>query len=219
MLALQTNALPALQQPAIIAAAVIYFAIVGAIGVWATRRTRTANDFFVAGQGIGLVALAIAAMAATLSGFAFIGGPGLMQTIGLGAIFIVLPAGLTNTMTAWVLAKKMRLLGEARGLITVPDAIGARYNSRAAQGLAAVAILVAIVGYMATNVLALGLVIEAIFGVGLVWGIWIGTGITLAYSASGGILAGIYTDVFQGLLMAVASLLVFLFALDVGGGL
>ena len=216
---MQTRALPALTQPAIVVVAVLYFAAVAGIGAWATRRTRTANDFFLAGQGIGLVALAIAAMAATLSGFAFIGGPGLVYALGLGAIFIVLPAGLTNTMTAWVLAKKMRLLGEARGLLTVPDAIGARYNSPAAQGLAAVAMLVAIVGYMATNVLALGLVIEAIFGVGLVWGIWIGAGITLAYSASGGILAGIYTDVFQGLLMAVASLLVFLFALDVGGGL
>ena len=216
---LQTRALPALTQPAIIVVAVVYFAAVASIGVWATRRTRTANDFFLAGQGIGLVALAVAAMAATLSGFAFIGGPGLVYTLGLGAIFIVLPAGLTNTMTAWVLAKKMRLLGEARGLLTVPDAIGARYNSRAAQGLAAAAMLVAIIGYMATNVLALGLVIGSIFGVDLVWAIWIGTGITLAYSASGGILAGIYTDVFQGLLMAVASLLVFLFALDVGGGL
>jgi SSS family transporter len=197
----------------------VYFAVVAAIGVWAMRRTRTANDFFLAGRSIGLVSLAIAAMAATLSGFAFIGGPGLVYALGLGAIFIVLPAGLTNTMTAWVLAKKLRLLGEARGLLTVPDAIGARYDSRVAQGLAAVAMLVAIVGYMATNVLALGLVIDAIFGVGLTAGIWIGAAITLAYSAAGGILAGIYTDVFQGLLMAVASLLVFLFALDVGGGL
>ena len=219
MLALQTQALPALTQPTIIAVAVVYFAIVAAIGVWATRKTKTANDFFVAGQGIGLVALAIAAMAATLSGFAFIGGPGLIYTIGLGAIFIVLPAGLTNTMTAWVLAKKMRLLGEARGLITVPDAIGARYNSRAAQGLSAVAMLVAIIGYMATNILALGLVIDAIFGIGLGWGIWLGMGITLGYSVAGGILAGVYTDVFQGLLMALASVLVFLFALDAGGGM
>ena len=219
ILMLQTSALPALTQPTIIIVAVIYFAVVAAIGAWAARRTRTTRDFFVAGQGIGLVALAIAAMAATLSGFAFIGGPGLVYTLGLGAIFIVLPAGLTNTMTAWVLAKKMRLLGEARGLITVPAAIGARYSSRAAQGLSAAAILIAIVGYMATNVLALGLVIDAIFGIGLGWSIWLGTGITLAYSAAGGILAGIYTDVFQGLLMALASVLVFLFALDAGGGM
>lgn len=219
MIALQTKALPELTQPTIIAVAAVYFAIVIAIAVWATRRTKTAGDFFIAGKAIGLFTLAISAMAATLSGFAFIGGPALMYNIGFGAIYIVLSAGLTNTMTAWLLAKRMRLLGEARGLITVPDAIGARYRSRAAQGFSALAILIAIVGYMATNVLALGLVIDAIFDVGLTPGIWIGTGITLAYSAAGGILAGVYTDVFQGILMAFASVLVFLFALDVGGGM
>jgi Na+/proline symporter len=113
----------------------------------------------------------------------------------------------------------MRLLGEIRGLITVPDAIGARYRSRLAQGLSAIAILFAVIGYMATNILALGLVIDAIFGVGLGWGIWLGMGVTLAYSASGGIVAGIYTDIFQGTLMAGAAVLVFLAALKVGGGL
>jgi Na+/proline symporter len=69
---------------------------------------------------------------------------------------------------------------------------------------------------MATNILALGLVIDAIFGVGVSAGIWIGMLITLAYSVAGGMLAGIYTDVFQGLLMACASLLVFIFAMDAG---
>src|ERR1051325_2285614 len=183
------------------------------------RRTRTAKDFYMAGGGIGIWALSIAAMAATLSGFAFIGGPGLLYTLGLGAVFIVLPASLTNTLTAWVLAKRMRILGEVRGLLTVPDAIGARYRSPAAQGLAGVAILVAIIGYMATNFLARGLVVDAIFGTGLGAGIWIGTGVVLAYSAAGGMLAGVYTDVFQGGVMALASVLVFRYALASGGGL
>src|SRR5215207_5066213 len=215
----QSTALPPLAQPIIVGVAIAYFVVVAAIGVWATRKTRTANDFFVAGQGIGLWALAIAAMAATLSGFAFIGGPGLVYSVGIGAVFIVLPVSLTNAMGAWVLAKRMRLLAEVRDMITVPDAIGARYRSPLAQGLAAVAILIAVVGYMATNVLALGLVIDAIFGVGLAWGIWIGTLITLAYSVSGGILAGVYTDVFQGSLMALASVLVFVYVLEAGSGL
>ncbi|MFN2635582.1 MAG: hypothetical protein ABR585_00950 [Gemmatimonadaceae bacterium] len=155
----------------------------------------------------------------SVSGFAFIGGPGFIYAAGLGAMYIVLPASVTNVMGAWVLAKRMRLLGEARGLITIPDAIGARYRSRGAQGLAAVAMLVGIVGYMATNALAMGVVINSIFGIGLGWGIWVGMGVTLAYSASGGILAGIYNDVFQGALMAIASVLVFLFVLGFGGGL
>ncbi len=215
---LQTAALPDVAQPAIVAVAVVYFAVVAAIGVWATRRTRTAKDFFVAGRRIGVFPLALAAMAATVSGFAFIGGPGFVYGAGMGALYLVLSASITTSMGAWVLAKRLRMLGEVRGLITIPDAIGARYRSPSAQGLAGVAILIAVVGYMATNILALGLVIDAVFGVGLTTGIWLGMAITLAYSVAGGILAGVYTDVFQGTLMALASLLVFLFALQVGGG-
>ncbi len=203
----------------IVAIALVYFVIVACIASWATRRTKSARDFFVAGTGVGLWTLAIAKMAATLSGFAFIGGPGLVYTIGIGAVFIILPGAITNALGAWVLAKRMRLLGEARGLFTVPDAIGARYRSRVAQGLAAVAVLVAVVGYIATNLLALGLVIDAIFGTGLAPGIWIGTGVILAYSVAGGIMAGIYTDVFQGTVMAVASAVVFVFALKSGDGM
>src|SRR5687768_18398003 len=217
--ALFQAALPKIAQPQVIAVGMAYFAVIIGISIWASRRTKTASDFFVAGQGIGLVALTVASVSTSVSGFAFIGGPGLMYAVGLGAMFIVLPASVTNVMGAWVLAKRMRLLGEARGLLTVPDAIGARYRSPAAQGLSAIAILFGIIGYMATNALAMGVVINSIFDVGLGWGIWIGMGITLAYSASGGILAGIYNDVFQGTLMAVASVLVFLFVLDFGGGL
>ena len=206
-------------QPIIVGVGIAYFLACAIIGWWAARRTHTAEDFFVAGRGIGLLPFALAAMASTLSGFAFIGGPGLVYAIGLTAVFIILPAALTNTFGALVLGKRMRTLGEQHGLVTVPDAIGVRYNSPAAQGLSAVAILVGVVGYIATNVLALGLVVDALFGVGLGTGIWIGAAVTLAYSATGGILAGIWVDVFQGTLMAVASTVVFMFALDSGNGL
>ncbi len=218
MLLLQAS-LPRITQPAIVAIALIYFAIVAVIATWATRKTKNERDFFVAGAGVGLWTLAIAKMAASLSGFSFVGGPGLVYTIGLAGVFIILPGALSNALGAWVLAKKLRLLGEARGLLTVPAAIGARYRSPSAQGLAALGILIAVIGYMATNLLALGIVIEAIFGTSLGAGIWIGTGIILAYSVAGGILAGIYTDVFQGSVMALSSLMVLGFALKSGGGL
>jgi len=219
LLVRQTAALPTMAHPTIVAVAVGYFAVVAAIATWAARRTRTAGEFFVAGRGIGLWALTLSAMAATLSGFIFIGGPGLFYSVGLGALYIMLSASITGAMGAWVLAKRLRLLGELRGLISIPDAIGVRYRSRLAQGLAAVAILIAIVGYTATNFLALGLVIDAVFDIGTGPAIWLGMAIILAYSATGGILAGIYADVFQGALMALAAVLVFLAAMQVGGGM
>ena len=205
--------------PVIIGIALGYLLLIAGISVWATRRTKTAQDFFVAGRGIGLVALTVASVATTVSGFVFIGGPGLLYSAGLGALYISLSASVTNVMGAWVLAKRFRLLAEVRPMLTVPDAIGARFDSRAAQGLSAIAILIAVVGYMATNALAMGVVLRAIFDVTLTQGVWIGMGITLAYSVAGGILAGIYNDVLQGTLMAVASVLVFVVVLHLGSGL
>jgi Na+/proline symporter len=76
-----------------------------------------------------------------------------------------------------------------------------------------------LVGYTAANLLALGVVVDTIFGTGVETGIWLGMLLVMSYSASGGMLAGIYTDVFQGAIMAVASVLVFLFVLETGGGL
>ncbi|MGQ0702534.1 MAG: sodium:solute symporter family transporter [Gemmatimonadales bacterium] len=205
--------------PALLLAAALYGVGTAAIAIWASRRTRTAGDFFAAGRRIGPLTLALASMAATLSGFTFIGGPGLLVRSGFGALFIFLPVSITAALAAWLLGTRLRLLGEARGLVTIPEAVGARYRSRTAHGLAAVSLLVAVVGYLATNLLALGLVIDALFGTGIAVGIWIGAALVLAYSTVGGMLAGVYTDVFQGLVMAAASLLVFGQALEVGGGL
>lgn len=203
----------------IVLGALLYFVAVTVIGIVATRRTRTASDFFLAGRTLGPLMLALSAMAATLSGFTFIGGPGLVYTIGLGAVFIVLPACLTNTMGAWVLAKRLRLLAEVRDVMTIPEAIGIRYQSHWVQVLAAVAIVIAVIGYLATNLLALGLVVDSMLNIGRAPAIWIGTVIVLLYTTSGGMLAGVYNDVFQGLLMAAASTAVFFFALESGGGL
>jgi SSS family transporter len=198
---------------------VLYFACCAAIAVWAARRTRNASDFFLAGRGVGIWTLAIAAMAATLSGFAFVGGPGLVYARGLSAVYIVLPAAITGTLTAWILARRLRLLGEIRGLVTIPEAVGARYRSRAAQRLSAVAILLATICYTAANFLALGVIVDAIFGTGLTAAVWIGAAVVVAYSATGGMLAGMYTDLFQGLLMAIASVLVFGTVLASGDGM
>ncbi|HLG05906.1 MAG TPA: hypothetical protein VI383_07140, partial [Gemmatimonadales bacterium] len=135
--------IPVSRSPAIVIAAGLYALGTAAIAVWASRRTRSAGDFFVAGRRIGPVTLGLGSMAVALSGFTFIGGPGLFYDRGFGALFIFLPVSITSSLSACLLGKRLSLLGEARGLVTIPEAIGARYGCRTAQGLAGVAILVA----------------------------------------------------------------------------
>lgn len=215
----QSTAIPTAASPLVIGVAIAYFVAVAGIAIWAGRRTKTTEDFFLAGKSLGLVALTLAAMASTFSGFTFIGGPGLLYSRGLGAMLFVIPASITNVLAAWVLAKRLRLLVEVRPIMTIPGAIGLRFGSRWAHGLSALGVIVGAIGYMGTQMLALGVVMDALFGFGIPTGIWLGAVIVTVYAAGGGILAGIYTDVLQGLIMAVASVLVFLFALDVGGGM
>jgi Na+/proline symporter len=204
--AAQAAPIPDDARPTIVVVGMFYLLVVAAIAVWAGRRTHTSEDFFLAGKAIGLLALTFAALASTFSSFTFLGGPSFLYLSGLGAMMFVLPATLTNALSAWVLAKRLRLIAEIR-------------PARAVQGLSAIAILLGVIGYMATQVAGLGVIMDAVFGLGRGWGIWIGTAVVLGYAVTGGIKAGIYTDLAQGVLMAGASLLVFLFVLDAGGGL
>ncbi len=207
------------ERPLLLAASLAYLVVVLAIGVWAARRTRNARDFFIAGQGVGLVVAALATMSAAFSGFVFLGGPGLTYRMGIVSLFIVAPVGFTSGLLCWVVGKRLRLLAEAREVFTVPDAIACRYRSRAAAGLAAVAVALGTVGYLGAQFLALGVLLQSMLGLqGLAPAVAVGVAVVLAYSVAGGMLAGVYTDLFQGALMTVAALAVFALAVRVPGG-
>ncbi len=217
---------PLVARPVIIATSLVYLVVVLAIGLWAARRTRNVRDFFIAGQGIGLLVTGLATMSAAFSGFVFIGGPGLTYRLGMASLFICLPVSFTAALLCWTVAKRLRLLAEVREVFTVPDAILVRYRSRLASGLAAVAVVVGSVSYLAAQLLAMGVIIEAIFGTREILGPWslpvamgVGLVVVLLYATGGGMLAGVYTDLVQGSLMVLAAGSVFFYALRSGGGL
>jgi len=215
-----------LAKPAIIWTALIYLTLVVVIGIWAARRTKSAKDFFIAGQGIGLLVTALATMSAAFSGFVFIGGPGLTYRMGLASMFICIPVSFTAGLLCWVVAKRLRLLAGVREIYTVPDVIHCRYRSRLASVLAAMAVIIGTVGYLGAQLKALGILIEAIFGTREALGAWslavamaIGLVVVVFYATAGGMVAGVYTDLFQGTLMVGAAIAVFYYALQAGGGL
>ncbi len=217
--------IPIASRPVALAAAGVYFVVTLGIGLWAWRRTRSAADFFVAGRRLPLVVMAFAAMASSFSGFVFIGGPGLTYRIGVAAFFINLPVSFTAALMCWVVGKRLRLLAEVRELFTIPDALAARFPASPVAGLSALAVLLGTVAYLGSQVLALGRLLESMLATnewagswGLLAAMLIGLGVVLIYSVSGGMLAGVYTDFLQGLLMMGAAGAVFFYALEATGG-
>ena len=211
--------MPIAESPTILICVLAYLGVCLGIGVWAMRRTRTISDFLVAGKALGPVVVIIAAMSSTMSGFGFVGGPGLVYDSGSSSLWMTFPALFGFAFSWIILGKRMRLMAEAREILTLPDAVAARYGGRAPRFMMALAILLGVVGYLGTQVQAIGMVLVAVLGVKLPAALMIGLGVLAFYSVAGGIFAGVYTDLFQGFLMMVAALAVFYYALEAGGGM
>jgi Na+/proline symporter len=197
-----------------------------AVGLISARRTRDARDFFIAGQRLGLLVTGLATMASAFSGFVFLGGPGLTYRMGAASLMICAPVGFTAGLLCWTVARPLRRLAEARPVLTIPEAVGERFGSRGAGGAAAAAVVVGTVGYLGSQILALGVLLDAVFALraqfgeaGLGVAMLVGLAIVLVYSAAGGMVAGVWTDVVQGVLMMGTAIGVFALAWQAGGGL
>ncbi len=186
------------------------------VGIWALRRTKSPRDFFMAGRRLGILVTSIAIFSTLISGFAFIGGPGSNYRMGMSTMWMAFAGIMGGCLTAVLVSKRLRLVAELRDSLSLPDAVAARYNSETTRFLTAVAILLGVVGYLAVQILAMSIVLQNLLvGSGLAATIPLelcvlgSCAVLVFYCTTGGIIAGVYTDVFQGVVMLVAAVLVF----------
>ena len=204
----------------IVSVVVVYLLVTIAIGVWATARTKNASDFFVAGRNLGMFVVAMAVFTSIQSGFGVLGGTGLTFDAGFGGfvagIGFAAPLGF---VLAWFLAaKRMWRLANLGEIYTLGDVVEARYDSRGVRGWMGVAVALGVIGYLGVQVQATGVIMAAIFPIGPTWGAIIGLGIIGLYAVGGGIIAAVYTDLFQGVIMVGVSIVVVFLAINAGGG-
>lgn len=200
-----------------------YFLLCIGVGLWAMSRTKSMHDFFIAGRNLGVFVTAIAIMSSTMSGFGFVGGPGMVYSMGSTSFWMIICVTLSYPLAYYLLAKRLRLMAELRNAVSLPDVVVARYKSPAAGGLTALAILLGVIGYMSAQVAAMATVLQILLAdfVSLSLGACalISVALLVFYCVTGGIIASVYTDLIQGAIMLVAAVLVFLAAFNaVEGG-
>ncbi len=195
----------------------LYMLLCVAIGLWSLRRTKSTKDFFMAGRDLGVMVTAFAVFSSTLSGFGFVGGPGLVYKMGMSSVWMVVCAVIGFNLSFFLLGKRLRLFAELRDSISLPDAVAVRYDSNSTRIWVSIAILLGVLGYLATQILAMAIVLQDILGetsfaggISLPACAAISCAILVFYSVTGGIVASVYTDLAQGGIMVVAAILIFL---------
>ena len=77
--------------------------------------------------------VALALFSSTLSGFGFVGGPGLVYSIGVSSFWMVVISSTGYAVGFFLVAKRIRMIAELRDCLSLPDVVAARYGSDAVR--------------------------------------------------------------------------------------
>ncbi|MWJ29339.1 sodium/proline symporter PutP [Halomonas sediminis] len=199
---------------------VAYLILMLGIGVVAYKRTNNLSDYILGGRSLGPWTSAISAGASDMSGWLLLGLPGAAYISGISASWIAIGL-LIGTWLNWLLvARRLRLYSfKASDSLTLPDFFAKRFrdNSQLLRVISAIFILMFFLFYTSSGLVAGGKLFETVFGYDYSIAVTIGTIAIISYTFFGGFLAVSWTDLIQGLMMAVALLIVPVVAfMDVG---
>ncbi len=184
---------------------VLYFVLIGAIGVYVSRGTRTAEKFFVAGRSIPMWAVAFTIMGTMVSTGTFVGHPGTSYQKGMIMLVPHMVLPLVLLFVARIVVPFYRRVVR----MSAYEYIGQRF------GLAGR--FYTSLGFLLDRIFDLGVtLITTALAVNVLTGwelkpVIIGVGaFTIAYTMIGGVTAVVWTDVVQGVILMVGAAFVIL---------
>lgn len=205
----------------LIVSIVIYMAAMLLIGWLAYKKTSNLTDYMLGGRGLGPAVTALSAGASDMSSWLLMGLPGAMFLTGIGSSWIVF--GLT--LGAWAnwlyVAPRLRTYTEiANDSITIPGFLENRFDdhSKMLRLISGLVILIFFTFYVSSGMVSGGVLFNTTFGMDYHTGLFLVTGIVVAYTLFGGFLAVSWTDFVQGIIMVTALILVPIVTLiEIGG--
>ncbi|MBN2734223.1 MAG: sodium/proline symporter PutP [Methanomicrobiaceae archaeon] len=205
----------------ILAAFVIYLAVMVAIGFLYYKKTHSVSDYILGGRGLNRYVTALSAEASDMSGWLLIGLPGLAYLSGMSAIWVAIGL-IIGTFLNWkFIAKRLRIYTKnANDSLTLPDFFKNRFDDKSdiIGGISAIFILIFFLIYTSAQFVASGKLFNTVFGIDYTTALMVGSLIVVLYTFTGGFKAVCLTDFIQGSLMFFALLIVPIAALAIMGG-
>lgn len=198
-----------------IAVVLIYAAAMAALGWFGMRRARSREDYLVAGRNLG-PGFYMGTMAATvLGGASTIGTIRLGYVYGISGFWLCAALGLGIVGISLFLARPLLKLR----IYTVTQVLERRYNA-AARHASGMVMLVYALMLAATSVIAIGTIVQVLFGIPFWIAILCGGGLVVVYATLGGMWSLTLTDVVQFLIMTVGMVFLLMpLSVEKAGGL
>ena len=173
----------------------VYLALVCGIGLYNYRRASTEEGFLAAGRSLGPILGGATLMANQVSAGATIGMVGFHYFSGISYAWTWPLVWIGWVVAALFVAPRIRRIAG----LTLPDFFAARFESKAARGIAAVFILVVYAVMLSAQYQAGGILFGLVGGMEYAPAVLLVAGITTAYT----VLGGMYSNAYVGMLKAI----------------
>ena len=197
----------------------IYLAATLVIGYLGYKKTKSTEDYLVAGRCSHPVIIALSYGATFISTSAIIGFGGQAANLGMNLIWLtVLNIGVGILLAFVLFGKKTREIGHRLSAVTFPDLMCKIYKSPVLQYIAGFIIVVSMPLYTAAILIGGARFIEPTLGIDYTTSLILFAVITAVYVVFGGLIAVMYTDAFQGTIMLIGMTVLLALTLVVVGG-
>ncbi len=205
---------------------VAYLAFMLGVGIYFYKRTKNEKDYFLGGRNMNFWVTAMSAQASDMSGWLLMGLPGtaflLTKNNGIAEAFWTALGLFLGTYLNWLLlAKRLRNYSEkADNAITISAYLENRFQDRGhwIRMISAVFIVIFFLVYTAAQFSAGAKLFNAVFGLNYYAALLVGAIVIVSYTFLGGYKAVCWTDLFQGILMLFAIVLLPILAVTRMGG-
>ena len=201
-----------------VALAVVYAAFLVAHARLGLRAGKTAAGFFIGDRRLGGAVIGISFYATFASTNSYIGLAGKSYEYGVAWLTMAAMLVVFCWLSWRVVAPRMRRFAAAWGSLTVPDFLAVRFGSDRVRVAAAAVIVFSCLLYLIAVFKGAGNLLQVFLGIPYQVAVIVTLGLIVMYTMLGGFVSVVRTDVLQGILMVVGSILLFYFITSAAGG-
>ncbi len=193
---------------------VAYLALMIGVGFMFYSRSKSHSDYILGGRSMNVWVTSMSAQASDMSGWLLLGLPGLAYLGGAGmseAVWTAIGLALGTYINWLIVAKPLRKYTEVAGdSLTIPEFLQNRFHDKGVllRVIPSLFILIFFLIYTASAFVSGAKLFNTVFGINYTYALIITAGVIIAYTFLGGFKAVCWTDLFQGILMFFAVLIV-----------
>lgn len=192
---------------------IFYFLAILVIGTYFGRRQKTVKDFFFGGQRFPWWLITFSLIATTVGSYSFVKYSRVAYTYGLGSSqtylndWIWLPLFLFGWLPILYFSR----------ITSIPEYFERRFDKNVRRWVTAF-VLIYLIGYVGVNLFTMGKVLNILVGWPIFYAALIVATISAIYVTAGGQTSVIMTDLFQGVMLLTAGVLILFLGIHYLGG-